>query len=830
MDRGRGSGLLVVVAIVIATAGLLTSVVPADAAPTVVPTVTGVSPSSGPTTGGQVVAITGTDLSATQSVTFGSNSAANHATWQLLNTVLTDSKAIYDDNQTYDSAASMVANLSTMEATLTFAAGVVSTSPGSAQVGIGVSTDGNGLELTSPSPSGVCLFIDTNETEYLTPSPPGLPDAPASAGTFYGSLPGTTCDPVSGAVSDWVPNSGEELGGRPAPDLACTATLCLAVVPPGGVGPADVVVITPDGTVLDADGYTYTYPVPPPGITGVAPSYGPPGGGGLVSVTGTDLATTSQVRFGASEDQFARADLVDALGAARAQYGNQQTFPPGQATLSALETLDPGLDFTTGPATFGTTPPTVGVAVSTDGNSIVLAAASQAGTCSYVALNGQTATTSSPPGLPGVPPGEGEWYGSLPGSACPAGGDAVTNWSHHAWTSDGVAAPTFRCSGTQCLVVVPPGPPATVDVSVTTDDGSFDLPGAYTYGPSPVVPPGEPGDPTVRPVDHGATVDWTVPVSDGGSAITGYTVTPFVGSVPQSSSTVAVAPGPSPRASVGGLTDGVAYTFEVTATNAAGPGAPSAPSAPVTPGVGYRLAASDGGVFALGAARFLGSAAGSTSHPVVGSASPPDQGGYWLVASDGGVFSYGDAGFHGSMGGVPLTRPVVGMAATADGLGYWLVAADGGVFAFGDAGYFGSMGSHVLNAPIVAVVPTPDGQGYWLVAADGGLFAFGDAGFHGSTGGTPLRAPIVGATATPDGQGYWLVAADGGVFAFGDAGFHGSAGGSPSASPVVGIAPTADGGGYWLARQDGGVLAYGDAPVETPLGTLARPVVGIVAY
>ena len=52
--------------------------------------------------------------------------------------------------------------------------------------------------------------------------------------------------------------------------------------------------------------------------------------------------------------------------------------------------------------------------------------------------------------------------------------------------------------------------------------------------------------------------------------------------------------------------------------------------------------------------------------------------GYRLVASDGGVFTYGDAGFYGSMGGRTLDAPVVGMAATPDGRGYWLVASDGG--------------------------------------------------------------------------------------------------------------------------------------------------------
>ncbi len=59
--------------------------------------------------------------------------------------------------------------------------------------------------------------------------------------------------------------------------------------------------------------------------------------------------------------------------------------------------------------------------------------------------------------------------------------------------------------------------------------------------------------------------------------------------------------------------------------------------------------------------------------------------GYRMVASDGGIFDYGVASFFGSTGAMHLNKPVVGMAATPDDQGYWLVASDGGIFSFGDA-------------------------------------------------------------------------------------------------------------------------------------------------
>ena len=209
--------------------------------------------------------------------------------------------------------------------------------------------------------------------------------------------------------------------------------------------------------------------------------------------------------------------------------------------------------------------------------------------------------------------------------------------------------------------------------------------------------------------------------------------------------------------------------------------------------------------------------------------------GYRLVASDGGIFTYGNLPFCGSTGAIRLNQPVVGMASTTDGGGYWNVARDGGVFAFGecpllrlDRGHppqpaggrhgrhsrtaratgwspptaassvsvtppstgrpgrststsrwsawprprpatatgwspptaassasvtppsTGRPGPSALNRPIVGMASTPSGHGYWLVASDGGIFSFGDAAFYGSTGAIHLNQPVVGMAATPE--------------------------------------------------------------------------------
>ena len=55
----------------------------------------------------------------------------------------------------------------------------------------------------------------------------------------------------------------------------------------------------------------------------------------------------------------------------------------------------------------------------------------------------------------------------------------------------------------------------------------------------------------------------------------------------------------------------------------------------------------------------------SSQLPIVGMAATPDGHGHWLVASDGGVFTLGDATYLGSQATSRLNGPIVGMAAGA---------------------------------------------------------------------------------------------------------------------------------------------------------------------
>jgi WD40 repeat protein len=322
-------------------------------------------------------------------------------------------------------------------------------------------------------------------------------------------------------------------------------------------------------------------------------------------------------------------------------------------------------------------------------------------------------------------------------------------------------------------------------------------------------PPAAPGNIRALAGDGAATVSWDTPTSDGGGAITGYTVTTLPGG-----RTVEVAAG-STNVVVDGLANGVAYRFTVQARNPAGPGPASDPSPAVVP-----VSALTGGT---------GDPTGGSDHDHSEDRAPS---GYWMVTAEGGIYAFGDAGHHGN----PVVTPgaqVVDVEPTPSGKGYWTVDSAGVVSAFGDARFAGDARASAL-APrerITSLSATPTGQGYWLFTDRGRVLTSGDARHLGDMAATPLNGPVLDSISTPSGLGYYMVASDGGVFSFGDAKFHGSMGDKRLNAPVQSLVPDGDGVGYWLVASDGGIFSF-ETPFKGSMGAtpLNKPVTGMVRF
>jgi uncharacterized protein (TIGR02145 family) len=153
----------------------------------------------------------------------------------------------------------------------------------------------------------------------------------------------------------------------------------------------------------------------------------------------------------------------------------------------------------------------------------------------------------------------------------PSGGSAITGYTVTSIpgniTATGTASPITVTGLTN-------GTAYTFTVIATSANGNSS-PSAPSNSVTPSAVPDAPTIGTATAGNAQATVAFTAPVGDGGSAITGYTVTSTPGGF--------TGTGTASPVSVSGLTNGIAYTFTVVATNANGNSLPSAASNSVTP-------------------------------------------------------------------------------------------------------------------------------------------------------------------------------------------------------------------------------------------------------
>ncbi len=187
---------------------------------------------------------------------------------------------------------------------------------------------------------------------------------------------------------------------------------------------------------------------------------------------------------------------------------------------------------------------------------------------------------------PAAPPGAPTAFSATPSNAqvallwsAPAsdGGAAITDYvveyklsSDSSWTtfSDGVSASTGA-------TVTSLSNGSVYDFRVSAVNSAGQGTASDVVSSTPYTVPGAPTSVSATRGNGQVTVSFSAPASNGGSVITGYTVTSNPGSH--------TGTGASSPITVTGLTNGTPYTFTVAATNAAGTGPDSSDSNSVTP-------------------------------------------------------------------------------------------------------------------------------------------------------------------------------------------------------------------------------------------------------
>jgi HD domain/Fibronectin type III domain len=273
----------------------------------------------------------------------------------------------------------------------------------------------------------------------------------------------------------------------------------------------------------------------------------------------------------------------------------------------------------------------------------------------------------------------------------------------------------------------PAAPPPTPPASTPPPSTPPAAPTPPTASPPPSPPPSTPATPATAagaPTgvsgisgDGQVTLSWTAPASDGGSAITGYVVTPSIAGVAQIP--VAFSSTATTQA-VTGLTNGTAYTFTVAAINGVGTGPDSAPSAAVTPATPATAAGAPTGVSGTSGD---GQVTLSWTAPASDGGSPVT--GYVVTPSIGGV-----AQTPATFTSTATTQAVTGLT---DGTAYtFTVAAINGV------------GTGPDSAPSAAVIPATEAgapTGVSGISGDGQVTLSWTA--PASDGGSPVTGYVV---------------------------------------------------------------------------------------
>ncbi len=474
--------------------------------------------------------------------------------------------------------------------------GKLTSSAAAAYDGLGTSVAASGDTVVVGAPHDDDAGVDAGSVSLFTPDGVGghteskLTASDTSAGDGFGGSVAMSGDTIV------IGASGDDDGGA-------TSGAAYVFQPDGSGGYTETKLVASDAAPDDRFGFS----VAVSGDTIVVGAYGddgarsfdyyhgsayvfaPDGLGGYVETKLPDAAPLGEPRFGWS---VAVSDATIVVGAYAG--GSAYVFTPdgpGGYSVATLTASDSPADFgwsvgvSGGIAVVGTwaddgagyasgaayvfTPDGLGGYAETKVTAFDAAAGARFGWA--VAMSGSTILVGSPWDRP-----VGSSFGPKPGSMYLLEPDGVGGYTQSRVTAPDVPDNDFF--GQSVAVAgstLAGGAP-------NDDDGGTNSGAAYVFG-SGSGAAAVPGAPTVVAAvvgDGAATVSWTAPASDGGSAIIGYYVTPIVGYWALKpiwfSSTATIQ-------TVSALVPGTTYRFRVAARNGVGAGADSTVTNPVIP-------------------------------------------------------------------------------------------------------------------------------------------------------------------------------------------------------------------------------------------------------
>ena len=279
------------------------------------PAVASVSPNSGPTTGGTVVTITGTNFP-TAAATPG------------IAATLPRLQVLFGDRL----ATSVTINTDRS---------ITATSPpGSGTVDVRVTTSGGTSPLNPPNDQ----FTYVVATAAPTVTGIGPRGGPADGGT-----------PVTITGTNFTSGATVSFASAPATGVTVNSATSITATSPAGTGTVDVTVTTSEGTSApsSADQFNYYQRAilwQGPTVTGISPRGGPETGGDEVTIMGSGFTGATQVKFGSTAAVNFTVEPTDTEIMA--------ITPPGTGTVDVTVTTPGGTSATGTGDEFDCTPAT----------------------------------------------------------------------------------------------------------------------------------------------------------------------------------------------------------------------------------------------------------------------------------------------------------------------------------------------------------------------------------------------------------------------------------------------------------------------------------------